>query len=118
MVEQSSDGTVEFRFYRPGATHVAITGEFNGWNEKGWPMRAQGDGWWACNLMLAPGFYEFQYLADRERYLDYAAFGLNPGPLGLNSVVKVDAITARPKSHPSAKPLKVHYDETSKTNAA
>lgn len=118
MVKQASDGVVEFAFYRPQAQQVMITGEFNGWNEKGWPMRKGEDGWWRCRLMLAPGFYEFQYLVDRDRFLDYAAFGLHPGPFGFNSVCKVDAVSAKPKPQTTAASIKVHYDQAAQTNAA
>ena len=41
-------------------------------------------------MRLAPGFYQFKYLADSEWYFDHAAFGMERGPLGAwNSVVLV-----------------------------
>jgi 1,4-alpha-glucan branching enzyme len=91
MVKQMPDGTVEFRLCRPGARQVTLAGDFNGWNETSFPMALGADGWWTYRLRLAPGCYQFRYLADREWHTDYAAFGLEHGPFGLNSVVKVEA---------------------------
>lgn len=90
MVVQRMHGEVEFRFLRPAAQRVFLVGDFNGWNRAALPMQATGDGWWACRLCLPEGSHQFQYLADGKSYLDYAAFGLERGPLGTwNSVVVV-----------------------------
>ena len=91
MVTQARDGKVEFRFFRPHARHVTLTGEFNGWHKTSLPMTKGPDGWWHYELRLAPGCYQFRYLGDGQWYTDYAAFGLEHGPFGMNSVVKVDA---------------------------
>jgi 1,4-alpha-glucan branching enzyme len=91
MVTQLPDGTVEFRFCRPGAHYVTLAGDFNGWHKTSLPMRKGRDGWWQYQLRLAPGCYQFRYIADQEWYTDYAAFGLEHGPFGLNSVVKVES---------------------------
>ncbi len=96
MVTQLPDGTVEFRFYRPGARHVSLAGDFNGWHKTSLPMNLDKDGWWLYQIRLAPGCYQFRYVADDEWHTDYAAFGLEPGPFGLNSVVRVDAAASRP----------------------
>ena len=94
MVTQLPDGAVEFRFYRPGAHQVSLAGEFNGWHKTSLPMNLDHDGWWRYRISLAPGCYQFRYVADDEWHTDYAAFGLEPGPFGLNSVVRVEATTA------------------------
>lgn len=90
MIFQHEDGAVEFRFYRPGVQSVALAGDFNGWQETCFPMRPDGEGWWTYRLHLAPGTYQFKYHVDGEWFLDYAAFGLERGPFGWNSVVQVD----------------------------
>lgn len=92
MVFQHSDGIVEFRFFRPEARSVSLAGDFNGWNKTSMPMVRGEDGWWRYQFRLAPGAYEFRYLADSHWFTDYAAFGLERGPYGWNSVVKVDPI--------------------------
>jgi hypothetical protein len=90
MVIQFRDGNVEFRFYRPEARSVSLTGDFNDWSRVSLPMRMGSDGWWRCQLRIAPGCYHFRYLSDGEWFLDYAAFGLDHGPRGLNSVVCIE----------------------------
>jgi 1,4-alpha-glucan branching enzyme len=96
MVTQLPDGTVEFRFYRPEARQVTLAGEFNGWHKTSLPMDLGHDGWWRYRICLAPGCYQFRYVADDEWHTDYAAFGLEHGPFGVNSVVRVEpAQTAR-----------------------
>lgn len=90
MITHCRNGDVEFRFFRPNAQRVCLVGDFNGWRRSEAAMRKRGDGWWTCRLHLRPGAYQFQYLADGERYLDFAAFGVERGPLGgWNSVVVV-----------------------------
>ena len=41
-------------------------------------------------IRLAPGCYQFRYRGDNQWYTDYAAFGVEQTPYGLNSVLKVD----------------------------
>jgi hypothetical protein len=90
MVMQTADGTVVFRFFRPQSKRVTITGEFNHWSRSSLPMSKDADGWWRCELKLAPGFYHFLYFSDGEYHRDYAAFGLAHTAFGMNSVLKVD----------------------------
>ncbi|HOB75442.1 MAG TPA: isoamylase early set domain-containing protein [Phycisphaerae bacterium] len=90
MVLQKTDGTVEFSFFRPTASSVFVAGDFNGWHKTSMPMTRGEDGWWHCRFRLAPGIYQFRYLADGQWFTDYAAFGLERGPFGWNSVLKVD----------------------------
>ena len=96
MTENRVDGEVEFSFFRLGVQQVFLAGEFNDWNTSTLPMRREPDGWWRCRLRLAPGTYRFKYLADRQWYLDYAAFGVERDSLGIwNSVVWVAPARAR-----------------------
>ena len=100
MVCHESGREVEFRFFRPGAKQVFLVGDFNGWNSSGCPMIRATDGEWRCRLTLPEGSHQFKYLADGEWFLDYAAFGLEHGPYGMNSVVMVTPkpVVASPKS--------------------
>ena len=91
MVTQALDGSVEFRFFRSEAQQVHVAGDFNTWQRDGLPMVKESTGWWHCRLALTPGVYQFRYLADGKWFTDFAAFGLEPGPFGWNSVLKVDA---------------------------
>lgn len=90
MTTQYPDGTIEFRFYRRDARRVSLVGDFTGWNTEGLPMQPCGDGWWVCRLCLNVGVYQFQYEVDGQRFLDFAAFGLERGPFGWNSVINVN----------------------------
>jgi len=89
MVTQDVDGTVYFSFYRPDACSVSLVGDFNGW-QKSFQMKRENGGWWVSRLRLAPGTYQFKYLADGQWFVDYAAFGVEHGPFGVNSVVCVE----------------------------
>jgi len=102
-----SEGFVEFRFFRPDARQVTLTGDFNDWDHARTPMALQEDGYWMVQLALPPGEFKFRYHADGSWFTDYAAFGLEPGPYGHDSVVRV----------PRA-PLKVGQPRRARTVAA
>ena len=81
---------VEFRFFRPKAGSVHLAGDFNGWRENELPMACRDDGYWQARVRLPVGEYKFRYCADGEWFTDYAAFGVEPGRFGLDSVVRVE----------------------------
>ena len=83
---------VEFRFFRPTAGRVYLTGDFNAWRHEDLAMTCN-DGYWYAELLLAPGEYRFHYVADGQRFADYAAFGVEPGPFGLDSVLRITSST-------------------------
>jgi 1,4-alpha-glucan branching enzyme len=80
---------VEFRFFRPGARHVCLAGEFNNWDAGNLPMVARDGGYWTARMKLPAGEFKFRYCADGEWFTDYAAFGVEPGQYGLDSVCRV-----------------------------
>jgi len=90
MLVWHPDGVVEFRFFRPGARRVHLVGDFNGWDRSATVMFRQPDGNWVRFLRLELGTYRFKYLADGEWFPDYAAFGVEWGPFGLNSITVID----------------------------
>jgi 1,4-alpha-glucan branching enzyme len=98
MVCQEADGTVHFSFLRPDAEGVSLSGDFNGWHKSSMPMSRDQNGWWRYRFRMAPGTYQFRYLSDGQWFTDYAAFGLERGPFGWNSVLKVDPPAARTAS--------------------
>lgn len=102
MVTQTPDGKILFEFCRPGAREVFIAGDFNGWRAS-FRMTPGEFGWWSAQIELAPGTYRFRYKADGDWFTDYAAFGIESGPFGWNSVLKVDAAETRsPVTAPAA----------------
>lgn len=87
MILQKSDFT-EFLFFRPKAKHVYLAGDFNGWRLVS--MIRQEDGYWLARLALPCGVYKFRYNADGQWFADYSAFGIEYGPLGIDSIVRVE----------------------------
>lgn len=88
MVTVKTD-CIEFSFFRPQASNVHLVGDFNGWRPDMLPMKRSADGFWNAKLDLPTGIYKFRYLADGEWFTDYAAFGVECGPFGPDSVLRV-----------------------------
>lgn len=84
-----TDDMVEFRFYRPNARRVFIAGDFNKWQHGQIPMIRTQEGYWVARVRLQPGVFRFRYNADGEWFTDYAAFGVEQGPFGMDSVIRV-----------------------------
>ncbi len=80
---------VEFRFFRPHAEGAYLAGDFNGWRREELRMSADADGYWTAKLRLQAGEYKFRYYCDGQWFTDYAAFGVEPGDFGLDSIVRV-----------------------------
>ena len=83
------DEWVEFSFYRPQAQQVHLAGDFNGWRTSELPMIRTEKGYWTAKMRLPAGEFKFRYCADGEWFTDYAAFGVEPGTFGLDSIVRV-----------------------------
>jgi len=65
MGEKPREKTVEFRLSLPQARTVAVVGTFNNWDTKQTPMQKDGAGWKAT-VPLAPGRYEYRFVADAQ----------------------------------------------------
>ena|SRR5689334_19616630 len=63
--EKSREKTVEFRLSMPQARTVCVVGTFNNWDTKRTPMQKDGSGWKA-SIPLAPGRYEYRFVADGQ----------------------------------------------------
>lgn len=83
------DDFVEFIFFRPGAGEVCLAGDFNNWRIGELPMIRTDDGHWVAQIRLPAGEFKFRYYADGQWFTDYAAFGVEPGQFGHDSVVRV-----------------------------
>lgn len=94
MVTIRPDGYAEFKFFRPEAKHVFLTGDFNDWRTSQLRMVRQDDGYWVLRMVLPTGDYKFRYVSDGVWFTDYAAFGIEPGRFGLDSVVHMTAQVA------------------------
>jgi len=53
-----------FRVRASGAQHVAVVGDFNGWDPLADPMTEAGDGWWERAVALPAGTHQYAYWVD------------------------------------------------------
>jgi 1,4-alpha-glucan branching enzyme len=88
MVTVDSEWVV-FSFFRPKARQVFLAGEFNQWRQRELPMLRSESGYWTARLRLPAGEFRFRYCADGEWFADFAAFGVEPGRFGLDSIVRI-----------------------------
>jgi 1,4-alpha-glucan branching enzyme len=88
MVNVNGDWA-EFRFYRPDAATVYLVGDFNDWQEGQLAMVRRSDGDWVAKIRLPAGEFRFRYYADGQWFTDYAAFGVELGRFGMDSVVRI-----------------------------
>lgn len=93
---------VEFRFFRPDAKSVHLVGDFNDWRNGELPMTRDESGYWLAQLRLPVGEFRFRYCADGQWFTDYAAFGVEPGRFGLDSLVRVESQPIRMTETPAA----------------
>ncbi len=63
--EKSREKPVEFRLNMPQARSVMVVGTFNNWDPSKTPMQKDG-GNWKANIPLAPGRYEYRFVADGQ----------------------------------------------------
>jgi len=83
---------VRVEFNHPTAEAVAIAGSFNNWRPEATQMVALGDGRWLKELVLAPGTYEYLFVADGQWLPDPLAKETAHNPFGgVNSVFEVSS---------------------------
>jgi len=83
-----------FSFEDPIAMSVHLAGDFNGWSQEAEPMGdPDGDGVWTVVVELAPGRYEYKFVADggARWFEDPGNPETVPDPYGgVNSVIVVE----------------------------
>ena len=62
----SKPHVVHLRFFRNDARDVYVAGTFNDWQPAKTPLRQKETGEWEIALSLAPGDYEYRFVADGE----------------------------------------------------
>lgn len=95
-------GVVEFSFFRPDAAVVFVAGDFNDWCCDQLALKRGENGYWTAKLRLPAGEYRFRYIADGQWFTDYAAFGVEQGPFGINSIVHVPQYRVAAVKKPAA----------------
>jgi hypothetical protein len=75
-----------------GARQVSLCGDFNGWSPTATTMKRDEGGHWETTIALAPGRYEYKFMADGHWLPDPLAHENIRNQHGtLNSVVEVRA---------------------------
>lgn len=84
---------VTFQYAAPGAQRVCLAGSFNGWSDSSTPMTGpDAAGAFTLTLPLAPGSYQYKFVADGQWKQDPTnPKGVDDGFGGQNSVVDVPA---------------------------
>lgn len=61
---------VQFVFEAPGATSVAVSGDFNEWDRDVHRLEdLDGDGVWTGRVPLTPGIHEYMFVVDGDRWV-------------------------------------------------
>ena len=78
---------VEFTFLAPEAMEVLLTGAFNSWDTQTLLMKKNKEGVWKTAIDLAPGCYEYKFLADGEWVENISGVETTPNPFGTRNFV-------------------------------
>ncbi len=83
---------VTFSLDAAEAGEVFLMGNFNDWNPKMHPMKADGNGIWNKTVIIPPGKYEYKFLIDGNWIEDPKNDQTCPNCFGtLNSVFNLTA---------------------------
>jgi hypothetical protein len=81
---------VSLAIFNPGAAGVFVAGSFNGWSPSATPLRLQGDGRWAVELILSRGKHEYRFIVDGQWMDDPLSPAYISNPFGgLNCVLVI-----------------------------
>jgi hypothetical protein len=69
---------VQFVISAPGASRVAVVGDFNDWDAEATPMKSRGEGAWTAAIPLAPGRHVYAFVVDGDRWLPDPSAPLAP----------------------------------------
>ncbi len=80
---------VQFEFLAPDAQEVCLAGDFNNWDVLASPMKKDKKGLWKAALPLAPGRYEYRFLADGHWENDPVCSDCVPNEFGSMNCVRI-----------------------------
>ena len=84
---------VRFALHAPGASQVAVAGDFNGWRPDATPLERGVDGVWHAVVPLEAGRWSYSFVVDGRWTEDpLAEAWRNDGFGGRNAVVRVGGI--------------------------
>ena len=79
---------VQFVVVAPGAAHVSLVGDFNDWDARLTPMRADRDGrLWTVTVPLTPGRHRYAFLVNGARWVADPSAPRAPDDFGAPSSV-------------------------------
>jgi 1,4-alpha-glucan branching enzyme len=78
---------VEFAFLAPEAVEVLLAGAFNSWDTQTLLMKKDIEGVWRIAINLAPGCYEYKFLADGAWVENISGAETAPNPFGTRNFV-------------------------------
>jgi 1,4-alpha-glucan branching enzyme len=84
---KKNEKKVEFSLSAPEAEEVFLTGEFNHWDIRSMPMKRGKDGNWKVQTSLAPGRYEYKFIADKHWVEDFPGVELAPNAFGTQNLI-------------------------------
>lgn len=79
---------IKFEFAAPEAHEVFLAGDFNNWDICTNPMKKDKKGVWKATLPLAPGKYEYRFLADGQWENDPSCSCCVPNQFGSTNCVR------------------------------
>lgn len=77
-----------FTITAPGASNVALVGDFTHWQQKPLAMKPTGGGQWRVSVPLAPGTYHYRFLVDGDWRDDPECTLRVPNPFGTEDAVR------------------------------
>ena len=80
---------VPFEYLAPDAHDVYLAGDFNNWDVLANPMKRDKKGLWKASLTLAPGRYEYRFLADGLWENDPVGSDCVPNEFGSMNCVRI-----------------------------
>ncbi len=86
--EKGKPKKVVFSLEAPGASHVYLAGDFNGWNTATHPMKKEKTGVWKTSVNLTPGIYEYLFFVEGAWQRDPQANECVANPFGTHNCVK------------------------------
>jgi 1,4-alpha-glucan branching enzyme len=80
-----------FRLRAPESAKVLLAGDFTNWQEEPIPMKRAVEGVWETAIPLAPGTYQYRFIADGEWRDDPDCVLNAPNQFGGHNAVRVVA---------------------------
>ena len=88
---KSVQAKITFEYTAPEMKEVSLAGNFNQWNSQANPMKKDKKGIWKVAISLAPGRYEYRFVADGNWENDPSCFGCVANEFGGENCVRIVA---------------------------